>query len=139
VASDIRKEYYDPKFHGINWEAKVAEAKAGIAKANSWNAAMIEIAVLTDYLDDSHTSFFPPQPQVRTDYGWKFKIIGEHCYVVQVRPGSDAEAKGLKPGDQVLTLDQIRATRPNLPRIKLRYPLVVATGEPQRISERTRR
>jgi hypothetical protein len=73
VASDIRKEYYDPKFHGVAWDAKVAEAKAGIAKANSWNAEMIEIAVLTDYLSDSHTAFFPPQPVVRTDYGWRFK------------------------------------------------------------------
>ncbi len=118
VASDIRKEYYDPKFHGIDWEAKVAEAKAGIAKANSWNAAMIEIAVLTDSLNDSHTAFFPPQPQVRTDYGWQFKVIGVHCYVTQVRPNSDAEAKGVRPGDQLLTLDQIRPTRESLPKIE---------------------
>lgn len=118
VASDIRKEYYDPKFHGVDWNAKVAEAKAGIAKANSWNAAMIEIAVLTDYLDDSHTRFFPPSPQVRTDYGWQFKVIGVHCYVAHVRPQSDAEAKGVKPGDQVLTLDQIKPTRETLPKIE---------------------
>jgi carboxyl-terminal processing protease len=118
VASDIRKEYYDPKFHGVDWNAKVAEAKAGIAKANSWNAAMIEIAVLTDYLNDSHTRFFPPSPQVRTDYGWQFKVIGVHCYVAHVRPQSDAEAKGVKPGDQVLTLDQIKPTRDTLPKIE---------------------
>jgi C-terminal processing protease CtpA/Prc len=118
VASDIRKEYYDPKFHGIDWDAKVAEAKAGIAKADSWNAAMIEIAVLTDYLNDSHTVFLPPRPQVRTDYGWHFKVIGVHCYVTQVRPLSDAEAKGVKPGDQVLTLDQIKPTRETLPKIE---------------------
>lgn len=118
VASDIRKEYYDPKFHGIDWDAKVAAAKAGIAKANSWNAAMIEIAVLTDYLNDSHTRFFPPQPQVRTDYGWQFNVIGVHCYVTKVRPDSDAQAKGVKPGDQVLTLDQIKPTRETLPKIE---------------------
>lgn len=118
VASSIRKEYYDPKFHGIDWDAKVAEAKAGIAKANSWNAAMIEIAVLTDYLNDSHTAFFPPSPQVRTDYGWQFKVIGVHCYVTHVRPQSDAEAKGVKPGDQVLTLDKIQPTRESLPKIR---------------------
>ena len=117
VASDIRKEYYDPKFHGIDWDGKVAEAKAGIEKANSWNAAMIEIAVLIDYLNDSHTAFFPPSPQVRTDYGWQFKVIGVHRYVTQVPPHSDAEAKGVKPGDQVLTLDQIKPTRESLPKI----------------------
>lgn len=118
VASDIHKEYYDPKFHGIDLDAKVAEARAGIAKANSWNAAMIEIAVLADSLNDSHTAFFPPQPQVRTDYGWQFKVVGVHCYVTQVRPNSDAEAKGVKPGDQVLTLDQIKPTRESLPKIE---------------------
>ena len=117
VASDIRKEYYDPKFHGIDWDGKVAEAKAGIEKANSWNAAMIEIAVLIDYLNDSHTAFFPPSPQVRTDYGWQFKVIGVHRYVTQVPPHSDAEAKGVKPADQVLTLDQIKPTRESLPKI----------------------
>lgn len=117
VASDIRKEYYDPKFHGVDWDAKVAEARAGIAKANSWNAAMIEIAVLADSLNDSHTNVFPPQPAVRTDYGWTFQLFGDRCYVTRVRPKSDAEAKGLKPGDEVLTIDQVKPTRSTLPKI----------------------
>lgn len=117
VASDIRKEYYDPKFHGVDWDARVAEARAGIAKANSWNAAMIEIAVLADYLNDSHTNFFPPHPQVRTDYGWTFQLVGDRCYVTRVRPKSDAKGKGLKPGDQILTIDQVKPTRSSLPKI----------------------
>ena len=117
VASDIRKEYYDPKFHGVDFNAKVAEAKAGIAKANSWNAAMIEIAVLADDLNDSHTRFYPPQPDVRTDYGWTFQLVGDRCLVTRVRPNSDAEAKGLKPGDEILTIDKVRPTRFSLPKI----------------------
>jgi carboxyl-terminal processing protease len=117
VASDIRKEYYDPKFHGIDWDAKVAEAKAGISKATSWNAAMIEIAVLTDFLNDSHTKFYPPQPELRTDYGWTFQLVGDRCFVTRVRAKSDAQAKGLKPGDQILTIDQVKPTRASLPKI----------------------
>jgi carboxyl-terminal processing protease len=117
VASDIRREYYDPKLHGLDWDAKVADAKARIAKASSWGAAMLEIAVLTDDLNDSHTIFVPALPPSRTDYGWKFQIVGDRCYVTHVRPKSDAEAKGLKPGDQVLTLDEVKASRANLPKI----------------------
>ena len=117
VASDIRKEYYDPKFHGVDWDGKVADAKTMIAKASSWEAAMLEIAVLTDELNDSHTTFIPPHLPSRTDYGWRFQMIGDRCYVTHVRPQSDAEAKGLKPGDQVLTLDGIHASRANLARV----------------------
>jgi C-terminal processing protease CtpA/Prc len=117
VASDLRKQYYDPKFHGTDLNAKIAEAKAGIAKAASWNAAMIEIAVLTDSLNDSHTRFYPPEPELRTDYGWTFQLVGERCYVTRVRPKSDAEAKGLKPGDQILTINQVKPTRASLPKI----------------------
>lgn len=127
VASDIRKEYYDPKFHGVDWQAKAAEAKVGIAKANSWNAAMIEIAVLTDYLNDSHTAFSPPHPEVRTDYGWTFQLFGDHCYVTRVRPKSDAEAKGMKPGDQVLAINHVTPTRFSLPKIS--YAMMVLSQQ----------
>jgi C-terminal processing protease CtpA/Prc len=78
---------------------------------------MIEIAVLTDFLNDSHTHFYPPVPELRTDYGWTFQLIGDRCYVTRVRPKSDAEAKGLKPGDQILTIDQVKPTRASLPKI----------------------
>jgi hypothetical protein len=53
VASDIRKYYYDPKLHGVDWDAQVGEAKEKIAKATSMDAATLEIAAALEALDDS--------------------------------------------------------------------------------------
>ena len=48
-------------------------------------------------------------------------MIGDKCYVVAVKPGSDAEAKGLKEGDQVAIIDEMRPTRQNLWQILYLY------------------
>lgn len=60
VASEVRKHYYDPKFHGVDWDAKVVEAKQKIDKTTSMNMALSHIAAALDTLGDSHTFFVPP-------------------------------------------------------------------------------
>jgi len=117
VSTDIRKDYYDPKLHGLDWAAKVVATKAAIAKANTWDAAMVEIAALVNDLNDSHTIFIPARTPIRVDYGWSFQMIGDHCYITRVKQGSDAQAKGLKVGDEVVILDGFRPTRETLPKI----------------------
>ncbi|MFZ0298979.1 MAG: S41 family peptidase [Candidatus Sulfotelmatobacter sp.] len=114
IAKDVRHHYYDPTFHGLDWDAKVAEAKEKIAKTTSMNMAMSHIAALLDTLDDSHTFFLPPGPTTRSDYGWQDEMIGERCFVTRVRPKSDAEEKGVKPGDEILTINGFTPTRDNL-------------------------
>jgi len=114
VASDIRKHYYDPKFHGVDWDAKVAEAKQKIEKTPSMNMAMSHIAAAIDTLGDSHTFFLPPQHMARIDYGFQYQIVGERCFVTRVRPKSDAETKGLKAGDEILTLNGYTINRDDL-------------------------
>jgi C-terminal processing protease CtpA/Prc len=105
LASDLRKHYYDPKLHGIDLDAKVREAKQGIDSAPSVDIAYTYVASVLEALDDSHTFFIPPPYPIKEDYGWRFQLFGDRCYVTHVRPGSDAEAKGLKPGDQLLTIN----------------------------------
>jgi carboxyl-terminal processing protease len=128
VADEVRKHYYDPKMHGIDWDAKVAEAKQKIEKTNSMNMALSEIAVVLASLNDSHTFFLPPQHSNRFDYGWEYQMVGEHCFVTQVRPRSDAEAKGVKPGDEIMLLDGYRPDRDNL--WKMQYTFSVLRPQP---------
>jgi len=128
VASDIRKYYYDPKLHGVDWDAQVAKAKEKIAKATSMGEATLEIAAALEALDDSHTYFIPPHDPIAEDYGWQFQMIGARCYVTHVRPKSDAEAKGLQPGDEVLTINGFTPTREGPEQDEVRPRLTSATA-----------
>src|ERR1700691_4413427 len=91
ISSDIKKHYYDPTFHGVNWDAKVEEMKQKIETVDSMNRALSQVAAALDSLNDSHTFFLPPSHSVRYDYGWQGQMIGDRCFVLRVRPGSDAE------------------------------------------------
>jgi C-terminal processing protease CtpA/Prc len=113
VGNDVRKHYYDPKFHGIDWDANLKQAQAKIDKADSNGRAFSEIAAALDVLNDSHTFFIPPQRAMRHDYGWQRQMIGDRCFIIRVRPGSDAEAKGVKPGDEVLGINGFAPDRSN--------------------------
>lgn len=57
VAADVQKHYYDAKLHGVDWDARVQQAKRNIDAAHSLNIAMSEIEALLNTLNDSHTFF----------------------------------------------------------------------------------
>jgi C-terminal processing protease CtpA/Prc len=128
VASDIRKYYYDPKLHGVDWDTKVRNAKERIAKATTREALTLEIAAVLEALDDSHTVFLPPHDPIRQEYGWRYQMVGARCYVTHVRPKSDAETKGLKPGDEVLSINGFTPTREALS--KMEYVFDVLLPQP---------
>lgn len=105
ISGDVRKHYYDPKFHGVDFEAKVNLTKQQIESSSSFNMAMSHIAAALDSLDDSHTFLLPPEHAYRHDYGFQYQIVGERCFITRVRPQSDAEIKGVKAGDEVITIN----------------------------------
>src|SRR5260370_8680648 len=57
VADDVRKHYYDPKFHGVDWDAQVKEPKHKIDKAEPMNLALAEYATTLGTLQSSHPFF----------------------------------------------------------------------------------
>jgi predicted metalloprotease with PDZ domain len=121
VADDVKKHYYDPDLHGVDWDAKVRDARQKIKTSPSLNMAMAHLAQAVVSLNDSHTFFVPPTRPYVHSYGFQTEMIGGRCYVIRVRPNGDAEAKGLKPGDEVLALDGYAPDRENLWKMEYRY------------------
>src|SRR5882672_4289128 len=105
VKDYLKEYYYDPAYHGMDVEARFKASDDKIKEANSLGQIMGIIAQTLTELNDSHTFFAPPPRPVDVDYGWRMQMIGDTCFVVAVKPKSDAEEQGLKPGDEVLTLD----------------------------------
>ncbi len=121
IKNEIKKNYYDPTFRGIDLEARFKAADEKVDAAKSIGQVFGIVAqVLLDF-EDSHLFFIPPQRSDSVDYGWRMQMIGDSCYVSAVKPGSDAEAKGLKPGDLVKTVDAFSPTRENLWKLKYLY------------------
>ena len=121
VKKNLRENYYDPTFRGMNLDERFKQADEKLkTSANLGQMFGIIAQVLTE-LEDSHTFFIPPGRISRVDYGWRMKIIGDNCYVTAVRPGTDAEAKGLKPGDLVLKAGGYDIIRENLWKFQYLY------------------
>src|SRR5205085_210105 len=94
IQEDLRKNYYDPQFHGMDLDARFKTAEEKIKQAQSLGQIMGTIAQVLVELNDSHTFFLPPGFNSRTEYGWQMQVVGDKCYVTAVKPGSDAAAKG---------------------------------------------
>ncbi|MEO6392622.1 MAG: S41 family peptidase [Pyrinomonadaceae bacterium] len=121
VQKMLKEDYYDLTFHGMDLDARVKQAEAKMATAESLGQIFGIVAQLVNELDDSHTFFFPPGRPVDVEYGWRMQIIGEDCFVVAVKPKSDAEAQGLRPGDRVVSIDGFKPNRKTMQLIEYNY------------------
>jgi C-terminal processing protease CtpA/Prc len=121
IAGDVHKYYYDAKFHGVDWDGRVLEARKNIDAADSLESAVAEIAALLDRLNDSHTTFLPPPRTYLHEYGFMLQMIGDRCFVTRVLQSSDAKKKGLDAGNQVLAINDNPVSRKTLWRIEYVY------------------
>jgi carboxyl-terminal processing protease len=129
IEKDIKEKYYDPSMHGLDLDKKFEAARTKIATAMSQDDALLAIAGAVSSLNDSHTRFIPPARPYNVDYGFTMKAIGDSdCYVTAVRQGSDAEAKGLKRGDQIVSINGVPITRQDLLSIEYGYYVFPQSG-----------
>jgi carboxyl-terminal processing protease len=148
IKEDLKKNYYDPTLRGMNVEAHFGAADDLIKNARTIAEVLGVIAKALTDIDDSHTFFIPPALTHRVDYGWHMRAVGDKCFVVAVRPGSDAEAKGMKVGDRVIEVDGFMPTRDELwkfryfyrvqPRVGMRITLQSPEGKARVIEARAK-
>ena len=121
IREEVRDRYYDPAFGGRDVVAHFKAADEKIEAADSVGRAYAVIAQALVDFGDSHTYFLPPEIPATFEYGWQMGIVGDRCLVFGVKPGSDAEAKGLRAGDHILQIETLPPTRADL--WKMRYSL----------------
>lgn len=124
VKADLKENYYDKTFRGIDVDAAFAEAEQRVKAASSLNETVALIADVLLRLNDSHTTFLPPDRNARVTYGWQAAMIGDEPYVTEVLAGSDAEKKGLAPGDRIVYWNRFQPSRQNLWQIYYFYNFV---------------
>jgi C-terminal processing protease CtpA/Prc len=107
---EVKKNYYDPKYHGVDLDATYKRFDQRMNSAQSINETFRVVAAFLSELHDSHTFFQPPMRQNRSTLGFETEMVGDKCFVTSVRPGTDAAAK-LHIGDQVLALDHFNVAR----------------------------
>ena len=117
----LKEYYYDPAYHGMDLDSRFKTAESKIREAANISQVLGIIAQTMVELNDSHTFFIPPSRPVEVDYGWRMQMIGDSCLVTVVDEGSDAEAQGLKPGDEVVSVDGFRPTRESFWKMEYNY------------------
>lgn len=124
VKSDIKEKYYDPTYKGIDLEAKFKAAGDKIDQTTSSAQAMGIIAQAVIDFNDSHLYLQPPSTNLRVDYGWRYTYFGDKCIITDVKPKSDAEAKGLKRGDQIIAIGGFRVSRKEMWKVSYFYNVI---------------
>ncbi|MDE3187952.1 MAG: hypothetical protein KGM96_10580 [Acidobacteriota bacterium] len=144
---DVKKHYYDPKLQGLDWDAQYKRFSAMIPKAQDIGTGFEIVAAFLDELKDSHTYFVPPMRSTRYDYGFRFELIGNECFVTHVRPATDAESR-LRVGDQIMRVDGYNLNRDDFhklgyflnvlsPQVAEQLDLRSPTGEVRRVVVRS--
>lgn len=113
----VKKDYYDPKFHGVDMDARYQKYETALKGAPTLGEAFRVVAAYLSGLHDSHTYFVPPSITYRFDYGFRMEMIGARCFVTEVRPSSDAAGK-IHPGDEILKLGAYNVSRKDFSDIK---------------------
>ena len=113
MRATLREHYFDPTFGGLDLDARFEAADSAMKLAPDSDYMFAIIAQYLAELRDSHTSFIPPDRAASIDYGFAMQYVGDTCFVASVRKGSDAEAKGLKVGEAILQIDNVKLARSN--------------------------
>lgn len=117
----IEDEYYDTNYHGINLDERFKQAEDRLKQVDTVAQAFAVIAQILIDFNDSHLYFLPPLTNLDVEYGWRASMSGDKLFVTTVKPKSDAEAKGLKIGDQILMVENFKPVKSEMWKVNYYY------------------
>lgn len=114
VWETIKERYYDPTFHGIDWQAKRATFRPAAARAGGSHELYEVLRQMIASLQDAHTRVYSPDekfdwwnPRFIT-VGLTIREVDRVPIVVQVEPESAAARTDIRQGDAIVSIDHRR-------------------------------
>src|SRR5690348_15974771 len=107
----IRDRYYDPSYHGLNWDGIHERYRLRVQKATTDDELYVLLKQMTGELRDAHTRFRTPAERQRasrkvaTTTGVLNGDVDGKPVVVDVEPDSEAVRSGIDPGTTLATVD----------------------------------
>src|SRR5215217_2080351 len=113
VWETIQERYYDPKFHGVDWQAKRNLFRPAAARASSPHEFYEVLRQMIASLKDAHTRVYSPDekfdwwnPRYVT-VGLGIREVEGAPTVIQIEPGSAAAQTDIRRGDVITTVDDV--------------------------------
>lgn len=113
VWETIQDRYYDPKFHGIDWQAKRTTFRPVAARAGNTQEFYDLLRQMIASLRDAHTRVYSPDEK----FDWwspRFVTVGLTVRevegaptVIQVEANSAASRTDIKQGDVIVSVDDV--------------------------------
>ena len=108
---DIRDLYYDPTFHGVNWDQIHEQFLPDVRAAKDDEDFYAVVRRMTGELHDAHTRFYSPEQwkrikqHERAGLGFTAAEVEGKTVITAVEPDSGAQRTGILPGMIVLSVD----------------------------------
>jgi len=113
VWETIRERYYDPKFHGIDWQTKRSAFRSVAARASGTHEFYDVLRQMIASLKDAHTRVYSPdekfdwwKPRFVT-VGLTTRVVEGVPTVIQIEPGSAAARTDIRQGDVIVSIDDL--------------------------------
>src|SRR5215217_105048 len=113
VWETIQERYYDPEFHGVDWQAKRNAFRTAAGRAANSQEFYELLRQMIASLRDAHTRVYSPDEK----FDWwspRFVTAGLTVREVQgvptvlhVESGSAASRIDIKPGDVIVSVDKV--------------------------------